>query len=284
MGDKKRPLKEYPVYTKEEADQKGLTYKKWDSIELGDEDRIYGVLSEDGYVGELLKTTEYQINLGTQQKNIEVKCVYANYWLKEENNKPLLFEERYRKRSYSHVTGKSFRETNISLKREKMKNLIYLYAQMLVNAPRVDWDKLGQMWNPNGKKPRESVRRVFKIEKVRKAVDEEVKRLLEDIGMSKRWTIEKQKRMMEMAEANNDPGNMQKGIDRLSKWWGWDNAQKETKSIEENTMRQIAENIKEVKKLKIQQSIEGNNILKENNNGNNNEQVREGNQQESGDS
>ena len=73
----------YEVYTKEEADNNGLSYKHWKDANEGD----YGV-SDDGYVGICLKRAEYTDK--HNRKKTHVKMSYGVGWVSKSSK--ILYE------------------------------------------------------------------------------------------------------------------------------------------------------------------------------------------------
>lgn len=253
----KRVDKKEVVYTEEECDTQGISYKYWKDITQKDIGKVLA-LSDDGYCGRVIKVKEY---IKGKKRYKLVKLSYGVSFVKKESK--ILFEENYKYNCYSEIKPAYWLDKEA--RKERMKRFAYLLALMKLNG-KIDWDKLGKSYRPDWKYPAISAKILATKKRVKEMVDEEIRKLLKLQGIDEEWIIVKTKKAMKIAEDNGEVANMMKVIDKTSKWLGMDgNVVKETQTLELEEKKLLEDKIQQQKKIKMQRELEGENLLEDNN-------------------
>ena len=122
----------------------------------------------------------------------------------------------------------------------------------------VNWDIIGNIYRPEQKIPAATVRRLFKQQEVRDVVEEKLKEILSEKGITQERVLELYERGLLMAETKIDIGNYIKIIDTYADLLEMKPGKKiTTESVEFGISSSIADQIaSEEKKLKLEQKTE----------------------------
>tara|TARA_R100001082_G_C4349390_1_gene153822 strand:- start:230 stop:946 length:717 start_codon:yes stop_codon:yes gene_type:complete len=232
----------YPIYTKQEALDRDISFKEWKVCTAGD----FGV-SDDGYIAECVKRTKYK-------KQTEIQFPFGKAWISK--TAKLLYEPRRLTGNYDGVSSRSWQD--IEARKSRTKNVVDVYVRMLLNGGPIDWQQLGEMYRSDQKRPDLTVKRLFKLEKVKKMVDKRIDDALKERGIDEGEVLDVIADAIAIAKEKKDPSNMLKGaetyvriLDMLPK-----------KAVQTDTMQidmtsQILDDIeKEEKRLKLEQKKE----------------------------
>ena len=242
----------YPVYTEEQAKQKGYDYVYWRQAQIGD----WG-LTDDGYVAECYDRKDYTDKNGKVKTLIKLTCGVGwdsgfskiNFL---ENHKYVVYSKTNPKRTWDEQESGTTRS----------KNTINTYANMLLNNGQVDYSVLGQIYRPDQEIPEATVRRFLKQKVAKRMVEKKIKELLSDKSINKEFAVDNIIRVLQMAESKGDVNNFLKANDYLMDLLEMKpNKQLITDTIQVDMTKQIADTIaKEEKKVTLKRSSETNEI------------------------
>lgn len=203
-----RNIQTHYVYTKEEADNKGLVYKPWREAQPKD-----WALTDDGYVVECLRACMYPGNgkTVTEEKVFSVTRLWVH---------PKTRLDYLPLKATGNFTGKikrSWQETEA--RRTRTRNTIAVYAQQILSG-KVDYEQLGRVYRPDQQIPAATVRRLLKQTRIQAMVREELKKLLAAKGLDESYVLDVMKRAVDIAEDLQDPTNMLRGAKELAELLG----------------------------------------------------------------
>jgi len=199
----KEPIVWHMVYTEQEAQQEGIEYVPWREVEQGQ-----WALTDDGYVAECLHCNVY-----TNRKNRTRKMMRFVFGKVVPGNSPLIFQSFKDKGDYNRIKPKGDLE-NGSLK-QKYKNFAFMYAQQMVYKGYVNWKMLGKAFNPKAIDPKTNAKRLAKVPKMAKMIQDEIKKALLDNNITPDSVIKMVLEASDTAKVKKDPANMLKAADML---------------------------------------------------------------------
>jgi len=203
-------FKLYEVMPEVEAAMKGIDAKPWREAKAGE-----WCISDDGYVAEVIARYEFTPKNGGKTRTLMV-LPYARAWTRQ---KHLSFIQRQRSGNYHEQGRKSWDEEEARLTRTK--NVITAYVQMILGGS-VDWEALGKMYRPDQKVPQATLRRLFKNERIKRMIEQELEDVLKRNGITQESVIKTYQRAIEVGEAKGDAAAMVRGNDRLAALVGLD--------------------------------------------------------------
>lgn len=183
----------YPIYTQEEADEKGIEYMPWRKAPVADPsiekrpqldehlvDRsVPHVLDDFGYVSGVYDGI-YLVNESAGQTQVN-----------------FVFGRRYASKKhfgYGHPRMTSnFPWQEKESRRERVKRTVVAYVQILMQRSRLteeDWQTLGRLYRPDDDMPVKSVKRILKQTTIKKMIREEIARTLQDAGVTPKDVIQ----------------------------------------------------------------------------------------------
>lgn len=193
--------REFVIFTKGEADERGLSYKPWREAGPGD-----FALTDDGYVAECLSTS------------FVGKRRYSHFSCGKVFHNPgarLIFEDRLRTRSFSRFSSRGWVEAEAA--RTRTKNLVSAYVKMVLGSGgAVDFERLGQIYRPDQKTPPATVKRLLRQGKIKEMIQEEMRNELKETGITKAWILERFKRAIDLAEKTENPNAIIHGAKELA--------------------------------------------------------------------
>ena len=245
-----RKTAEYPVYTKQEADDRNIKYLYWKECNTGD----WG-LTDDNYVSECVSRKDYTDKNGHTKTFIKLTCGVG--W--GSSFSTIKFELNHAYECYSKTNpAKDWKQQEINTTRAK--NTINTYANMLLSGDKVDFDKLGKIYRPDQKIPAATVRRFLKQKVSKDMVEQKLKELLAEKSINKEFALDNLLRALHMAEGKGDVNNFLKANDAIMDLLEMKPSKKVlTDTVQIDVTKQIADTIAmEENKLTLQRKEETN--------------------------
>ena len=240
---KDKGLTTYTVYRKEEADEKGIAYKKWQDADKGE----YGI-SDDEYVAKVISRRIYKTSNG--RKNVYLRFPWGyTFYNPKGNIKPLKVKGR---KANNTMSGKRYIE--VQAKQDKMKNLATMFAIKPDYDIAIEW-ALGEVESWEKKK----WKRTMKTEVFKGMVREELVKLLTEHGMTEDYTLNLLEETIQLAKSKKDVTNLMRGIENLQDMHGMKEKHlvKTTDKIEAHSSAELIDDIvKEEKTLLAQRTTE----------------------------
>jgi len=197
-------VRNFDIYTKDEADRKGFAYLKWQHADEGDY-----ALSDDGYIGECLSRKVYTDKKG--RTKTFVKCAHGVQWVT--NNGRFMYEPNKEAGRYSHVKPSRWEEKEARTTRAK--NAVTAYVSDVIQGNKPDWEMIGRIYRPDQQCPEATVRRLFKKQRIVDMVEKKLAELLIDKGITKEHALDLQIEAAEMARKKGDISNLLKVADNF---------------------------------------------------------------------
>ena len=140
----------------------------------------------------------------------------------------------------------------------RFKNAVVAYVEQLLSDTGVNWDIIGNIYRPEQKIPAATVRRLFKQQEVREVVEEKLKSILTDKGITQELVLDLHLEAIEVARGKLDPSNMLRATENLMDLLEMKPGKKiTTESVEFGISSSIADQIaSEEKKLTLAQKTE----------------------------
>jgi len=236
-------LTTYTIYNKQEADDEGIAYKKWQDADKGE----YGI-SDDEYVSKVISRRIYKANDG--RKNIYIRFPWG-YTFYNPNNKTRPLKVQGRKANNT-MSGKKYIE--VQSKQDKMKNLATMFAINPDYDIAIEW----AMGEVSGSQKRKW-KRTMKTEVFRGMVREELVKLLSEHGMTEDYTLHLLEETIQLAKSKKDVTNLMRGIENLQDMHGMKEKHlvKTTDKLEAHSATELIDDIvKEEKTLLAQRTTE----------------------------
>jgi len=216
--------KDWKIYTKEEADKEGIKYVPWKEA-----DKPGWVLSDDGYVGELIRVKPYN---GWTEK------VYS-FGKSKYSEGDLNYEVRKQKRAFSTIKEKTWDE--IEAGKQRTKDFVTLYTGYLLAGRKPDLVALGSALRPDQANPVRVAKSMLKVARIKKMIQDELLAVLGKLNIDDTYIGTQYKKALEIAEEKKDPKAMREIIDKLAEYRGWDE-KVSVNAREEYDFTRIAEN------------------------------------------
>lgn len=233
----------YEIYTKEEADAKGIKYVYWKDAKEGD-----WCLSDDGYVGQVRMIREYD-------RGIKYRTSMGIGWVSKSKNKGGKLE-------YTNQTPRDVRESRTF----RVRNAVKLYAMMLMYGGEIDWERIAKALAKRNPIPKATVKRTFRGEAIQRMISEELRKLMEAEGMTESKAYELLNIAAEIAIQKGDPGSLIKIAENLQEVYGHKGGRfkvTETLQLDSNITRLIEGEEEEKRRLLAERSIETKDVHQE---------------------
>lgn len=205
------------VYTKAEADEKGIDYVYWRHGLPG-----MWVISDDHYVLELLETREYYDSRRSKISRFDVHTVFYWYgcargtsWAKK------LFIHRHL-RGMGHINGKPWQEAFASSRRGR--RWIKLAAVMMFEK-RLDLQILGEQLGFDRRYPDSTeimVKRYLRDHLIENAIIIQMSEFLSDKGITYDQVIDEYKEILKSAKQDGKYSDALKILEKFERWTGLD--------------------------------------------------------------
>ena len=240
---KDKGLTTYTVYRREEADEKGIAYKKWQDADKGE----YGI-SDDEYVAKVISRRIYKASNG--RKNVYLRFPWGyTFYNPKGNTKPLKVKGR---KANNTMSGKRYIE--VQANQDKMKNLATMFAIKPDYDVAIEW-ALGEVEGWEKKK----WKRTMKTEVFKGMVREELVKLLSEHGLTEDYTLDLLDETIQLAKSKKDVTNLMRGIENLQDMHGMKEKHlvKTTDKLEAHSSAELIDDIvKEEKTLLAQRTTE----------------------------
>jgi len=235
----------HTIYTQSECDDMGIAYIYWKDASDGDM-----ALSDDGYVGECIYRKEYSRN------RVYIKTIYGVQFVRKDTQ--LLFLPNHDLGVYSLLKPQTWAEREA--KHSRVRNVVNAYVGQLMSPYKVDWHILGNIYRPDQRYPDKSVKRLFRTKEVKAMVEDKLKEIMTDKGITKSFVLDKMLTAVDIAEGKKDVNGILKATDSFMDLL----EMKPSKKVITDTMQidmssQIADQIEtEEKKLLMSRKTESN--------------------------
>lgn len=188
----------FEIYTAEEAKERDIPFKPWKECKPGE----YGI-SDDGFVGVCLKRKAYTNNKGRNTRDV-VFMSFGGAWVT--SSAKINFLERKANNSYSRTTPRNWRDTEAASGRAKVA--VRLAVDQIIKNGKIDYDAIGKLYRPGQLNPAATAKRFFRIQKVRKMLEEQLQAALDVEGVTKQLVVQRLNTIFDMAEKKKDLPNM----------------------------------------------------------------------------
>lgn len=223
---------DYAIY--EPNEYKGKA-KHWKKCKVGD----FGI-SDDGYVSKCIAVNTYA-------SGVEMTYPFGKQWVSKTSK--LLFLPHWESKNFSGTSTKS--HMDLELQKRRTQDMLNAYMTYVMAGKSPDFEKLGQIYRPDHKKPAWSVKRILKTQGMKQMIKDKMKEVLTERGIDEGYVLDTIKDAIGVAKVNEDPGNMIKAAKELSDYLDMKpKAKTQTESIEMDLSHQIEANFeKQTKKL-----------------------------------
>jgi hypothetical protein len=196
----------FSIYTREEADAKGIVYVPWRESTPG-----MWALTDDGYVAQCLRLQEFTDKRG------RVRRLYAftfgRTWLSPKT--VLSFTDRSAVRNWSSTSARSWAE--LEARKNRTKEVVRFYVVQKLTTGKIDYNLLGRIYRRTEAIPAASARRLFKLPQIKRMIEEETTRVIEANGWSVRKVAVEYSSLIEECKRNGDLRNLRLVLEHLSK-------------------------------------------------------------------
>ncbi len=197
----------FPVYSEEEAKEKGIEYVEWRDSHPGD-----WAVSDDGFVALCLNRKEYS-KKGSNRKVECVFLVHGTMWLSSKQEFSYL--QRKRTNTFTRTSAMSWQETEA--KRQRTLRVVRAYIDMFLAYKKIDWAALGQIYRPDQADPGASVKRLFREKKITELIVQGITDALEQKGITKAEVVDMFNRAYSLAIEQDDTGPMIRVAENFAK-------------------------------------------------------------------
>ncbi len=185
-------LTEFPIYTQAEADKWGIGYVHWSEANAGDM-----ALSDDGFVGVCISRKVYSKG---GKDNAFINICYGKAW---ENYESLLYIERRDCGVFSQSTAKTWDE--LEAHRTRVSLFVRAYVDMYTRYSRIDWQRLGEIYRPDLKKPAKYAKKLISNPGVNKMIRGAIQKILDERGINESYVIDLFNDAVVIAKRNGQP-------------------------------------------------------------------------------
>ncbi len=201
-GDKEPTT--YKIYREEEAIDDKIEYRYWKEAGAGE-----FAISDDGYVAKVISRREYASNHDTPNTYLRFPWGYTFF-----NNKYPSKKLKVRgRKTNTTFTGKSYIEVQSG--QDKMKNLATMFALKPDYDLAIEW-ALGAVDDTERRK----WKRTMKSEIFKNMVKNELQALLQEHGLTEKFTLELLETTISMAKDKKDVTNLLRAVDNLQEMHG----------------------------------------------------------------
>ena len=201
-GDKQPTT--YKIYREEEAIDDKIEYRYWKEAGAGE-----FAISDDGYVAKVISRREYASNHDTPNTYLRFPWGYTFF-----NNKYPSKKLKVRgRKTNTTFTGKSYIEVQSG--QDKMKNLATMFALKPDYDLAIEW-ALGAVDDTERRK----WKRTMKSEIFKNMVKNELQALLQEHGLTEKFTLELLETTISMAKDKKDVTNLLRAVDNLQEMHG----------------------------------------------------------------
>jgi hypothetical protein len=188
----------YPIFTKQEADNRELEYTSWRECQVGG----YG-LSDDGFVSECIYRKQYKAKE-------QVTFPFGRQWIGQSN---LEYLPHKLTGQYSQIGTRSWDEQES--KKTRTKNAVKVYAEMMLNGDNIDWGLVGKVYRSDQERPDLTAKRLFKKESIQKMLDEQIQKALTERNLTQGDVLDMLLDAIKIAKEKEDPSNILRGAEQF---------------------------------------------------------------------
>ena len=188
--------KTFTIYTKDEAERRGICYIYWKDADKGDL-----AISDDGYVGECLDRMVYT-DKKSRTKTF-VKCDHGVGWVT--NTGKFMYLPNKAANCYSYVKPTHWADKEAG--KTRTKNAITAYIADITSGNKPDWEQIGKIYRPDEKYPEATARRLFKQKRIQTMVEEKLQKILINKGITQDQVLDLQLEALEIARNKGDVSN-----------------------------------------------------------------------------
>lgn len=199
----------FDIYTKEEADIKGIDYVPWREANCGD-----WAISDDDYVGlcyDRKTYTQTKVDGTPGNTSAAVYMCYGVAWI---STKRLSYIERRETGTFHTTSPMGWVEREA--RKGRTKRAVKQMAQYIVANEPVDWDHVGQLYRPDQAVPRATAKRLFKQARIQEMVQHEVEEALQTEEIDRTGVIKLFKDAYDMAIDERQPASMVRVAENFS--------------------------------------------------------------------
>tara|TARA_R100000808_G_C2151847_1_gene161020 strand:- start:3163 stop:3924 length:762 start_codon:yes stop_codon:yes gene_type:complete len=239
---KGKGVRQYNIFTEDEAKKEGIEYKYWKEAEIGD----YAV-SDDGYVAMVIQKKKYPGANKNSNTYIRLPWGYAFYSDKYPSKK---FKAAGR-RSNGTFSGKT--QLEVRAGQDNMRNLATAYSIHMNYDLAID-----MVFDSTTPQERRKWKRSMKTEVFRKMIREELQKLLHDKGYTESDVIDMLTKGLTMAQDKGDISNYLKVVENIQDMLGMKEKpiQKTTQKLEAYSTRNLLDEIAKEEKTLVAEKVE----------------------------
>jgi hypothetical protein len=253
-GSRRYYEREYTIYTRDEADNKGIHYKPWKSCRGGD----WG-LSSDGYVAKCLKRREYKSKGGVYPQGVSYNLVFpygqAFFSPKYPERGSLDYRRHEETGTYTSVSAKSSWE--LERNRTRTKNFVQAYVKQYLGG-KLDYGVLGKIYRGDEKNPVVRAKSLLKKKYVKDMISKELSEILTEKGIDEGTVFDMLLEAADMARVKEQAANLLRVAENLIDIFGMKSKKEVTQEFQadvtfldgiEETMRLESAKIDESKQI-----------------------------------
>jgi len=204
------------VYTQAEADDLGLCYVYWKHARKGD-----WALSDDGYVIECMKTSEYYDSRRSKISRFDVSTIFYAFSVSRGSCWQKTLQISRALRGMSSLVGKSWQENFVSSR--KGRQWIKFVAVMILNR-NIDYEAFGKMLDFDPDRYRDStlvmVKRYLRDPAIENAIMIQMSEYLSDKGITYDYVMDKYKSVLEDSIKEKKFNDAIKILEKFERWTG----------------------------------------------------------------
>jgi hypothetical protein len=212
--------REFPIYTREEADAEGIKYHDTWWLATPHE----WVLTDDGYVAELIGRRHMKMKGDPSVISVEMTLPFTRRLFKVSRfgkriDKARLEYGPFKAAGCGYGLAKPETWDQNEARRTRMKRAIEVFAHLYIarvgKLKRADWDKIGQMYRPERPNPGATVKIQFRSDHIRGIAMRRVKEVLTGLGIDAGTVVATYIDAAKVAKENGRARDMIEAADRL---------------------------------------------------------------------
>lgn len=197
--------KEFTIYSKAEADERGLDYVYWKEASAEDK----WALTDDNYVMQVRSVKQYG-------SSSYIRLGGAVAW---QNKFSKIHWEHYRETGNYNWTNPDSSWDKREAGKKRVERAIDALVASYVETGTFDWEMAGQIYRPNQQEPAATLKRLFHKERFRIMLQERLQEMYRRKGFTEEWVVDNIMNAAKTASENDDPLNQlratEKGIELL---------------------------------------------------------------------
>lgn len=198
----------HQIYTRSEADDKGIKYTvDWRNASDGD-----WVLTDDGWVGQLVYTREYIDRRRSRIAGYDVYTRFLFFSFGMTTNRAKTLHLRKHLVNMNRVSAKPWQEA--FLKHMRGRLFIVAYCAMMMNEGKVDYYALGMIIAP-GKGASYRAKMYLRNPKIKEKLDKAMEELLKKKGITREAVVDD---LVKIKDQAIEKGKYKEALDVLGRW------------------------------------------------------------------